>query len=92
MTTNTNCAHYWILEIANGPTSTGMCKLCGTTKEFTNTIDTDGWNNDAVAKRHTKYWREAQRLGIQKRKASANVFATEYPDINLRGKYLYKTE
>ena len=30
------CHHYWILEKANGPTSRGVCKFCGTEKEFDN--------------------------------------------------------
>ena len=25
------CYHYWIIEIANGPKSRGVCKYCGET-------------------------------------------------------------
>ncbi len=32
------CHHYWIIESANGPTSRGICKLCGTVKEFLNSV------------------------------------------------------
>jgi hypothetical protein len=34
--TEEQCHHYWVIEVANGPTSTGRCKYCGETKEFLN--------------------------------------------------------
>ena len=30
------CAHYWVIESANGPTSRGVCKFCGEQREFRN--------------------------------------------------------
>ena len=30
------CGHYWVIEVANGPTSMGECKYCGAKKEFYN--------------------------------------------------------
>ena len=30
------CRHCWIIESADGPTSRGVCKLCGAEKEFLN--------------------------------------------------------
>ena len=35
-TTEPVCRHHWLIEPPNGPTSTGVCKLCGSTKEFDN--------------------------------------------------------
>jgi len=32
------CNHYWVIEIANGPTSTGRCKYCGEVREFYNAL------------------------------------------------------
>lgn len=32
------CNHYWIIEIANGPKSRGVCKYCGETRDFLNTM------------------------------------------------------
>lgn len=32
----TQCPHYWIIEPPKGPTSKGVCKLCGASKEFNN--------------------------------------------------------
>ena len=30
------CHHFWMIEVANGPTSSGTCKNCGAVKEFYN--------------------------------------------------------
>ena len=30
------CRHYWVIESPKGPTSRGVCKLCGAEKEFNN--------------------------------------------------------
>jgi len=32
------CRHYWIIESPSGPTSKGVCKLCGAEKEFHNSF------------------------------------------------------
>ena len=32
------CRHYWIIEIANGPKSRGVCKYCGESRNFLNSI------------------------------------------------------
>ncbi len=32
------CHHYWLIESAKGHTSRGVCKLCGASKEFFNSI------------------------------------------------------
>ena len=30
------CHHHWVIEVANGPKSRGVCKYCGETREFFN--------------------------------------------------------
>ena len=35
------CNHYWVIESPRGPTSSGICKFCGTRKEF------DNWGPDS---------------------------------------------
>jgi hypothetical protein len=32
------CGHYWRIGSADGPTSKGICKLCGLEKEFNNSF------------------------------------------------------
>ena len=40
------CRHYWIIESPNGPTSRGMCKLCGAEKEFQNFLPYPLWEGN----------------------------------------------
>ncbi|UCC60349.1 MAG: hypothetical protein JSW38_07470 [Dehalococcoidia bacterium] len=30
------CPHHWLIDPPQGPTSMGICKLCGATREFDN--------------------------------------------------------
>jgi len=32
------CSHYWIIEVADGSKSRGVCKYCGETRDFFNSI------------------------------------------------------
>jgi hypothetical protein len=32
------CSHHWLIEPPKGPTSMGVCKLCGARKEFDNQL------------------------------------------------------
>jgi len=38
----TTCRHYWVIETASGPTSRGVCKICGEEREFQNS-----WTNSS---------------------------------------------
>jgi len=40
------CRHYWIIESPNGPTSRGVCKYCGTVKEFSNYLPYPAWEEN----------------------------------------------
>lgn len=31
-----DCAHHWEIETPNGPTSEGVCRTCGATRDFSN--------------------------------------------------------
>ncbi len=33
------CRHHWVIEMPNGPTSHGQCKLCGVERDFFNNPD-----------------------------------------------------
>ena len=39
------CAHYWVIESANGPVSQGACLECGEVRGFKNFIES--WNADS---------------------------------------------
>lgn len=32
------CHHFWVIEAAQGHTSRGVCKICGTMREFLNSM------------------------------------------------------
>ena len=32
------CNHYWIIEMAKGPKSRGICRYCGESRDFLNSI------------------------------------------------------
>lgn len=33
------CAHYWLIERPNGPTSKGVCRLCSEERDFPNYLE-----------------------------------------------------
>jgi hypothetical protein len=34
-----SCRHHWIIDTANGPTSHGRCKRCGSERDFFNNVE-----------------------------------------------------
>lgn len=34
-----NCVHHWIVDPADGPTSRGRCKHCGSKRSFSNSTE-----------------------------------------------------
>ena len=40
-----NCIHYFIVDPPNGPTSQGVCKFCGFTRSFQNSLGDPSWMN-----------------------------------------------
>ena len=39
------CAHHWLIQPADGPTSDGVCRICGETREFKNYVETATWGD-----------------------------------------------
>ncbi len=37
------CAHHWVIDSPDGPTSKGVCKLCGSISEFNNSVPQMQW-------------------------------------------------
>jgi hypothetical protein len=51
------CRHHWIIEPASGPTSRGLCKICGTEKHFDNVLEEtplDKYDASAFTRLNTK--------------------------------------
>ena len=40
------CPHHWVIEGAGGPTSKGLCRLCGADRDFKNYLEGARWDND----------------------------------------------
>ena len=45
------CRHHWLIQAADGPTSTGVCRICGETKDFNNYIETATWGDTRLINR-----------------------------------------
>ena len=43
------CRHHWLIDPANGPTSRGVCKICGEVKMFDNILADLLSNKDSSA-------------------------------------------
>ena len=37
------CAHFWMIDSPSGPTSKGVCKMCGDEKDFKNSFHITSW-------------------------------------------------
>ncbi len=44
------CAHQWDIETPNGPTSEGVCSMCGETKDFANSQPDSTWDRTPKGK------------------------------------------
>lgn len=42
------CAHHWVFESPNGPTSVGTCNRCGATKEAVNRFTVTDWDRSGA--------------------------------------------
>ena len=40
--------HRWAIQPPDGPTSWGVCRSCGETREFKNHIDVENWKEKGV--------------------------------------------
>jgi hypothetical protein len=52
------CQHFWLIDTPNGPTSQGVCKLCGERGEFRNSMPGSGWDRESP---QSKRARQARR-------------------------------
>ncbi len=67
--TDTQCPHHWIIETSHGPTSKGVCRLCGEEREFAN------------SPAQVKHWTEIaqQKRAEQNARASQEAHTKEQP-------------
>ena len=45
------CQHHWVIQAADGPTSAGVCRVCGEIKDFKNYVETATWGDTRLINR-----------------------------------------
>lgn len=45
------CQHHWVIQAADGPTSPGLCRVCGETRDFKNYVETATWGDTRLINR-----------------------------------------
>lgn len=45
------CQHHWVIQAADGPTSPGVCRECGETRDFKNYVETATWGDTRLINR-----------------------------------------
>ena len=50
------CRHHWLIESPHGPTSMGICKLCGAQKEFRNSASDLLWEDNPLSELSSGRW------------------------------------
>ena len=43
------CQHFWVIQPAMGPESSGTCRTCGETREFKNYVEGAAWGDSRLA-------------------------------------------
>jgi len=55
-----SCQHYWMIASPNGPVSEGVCKYCGESSEFKNSIQGSGWDRESPQSRKARQAKAAE--------------------------------
>lgn len=71
------CRHHWKIDAPNGATSMGVCKRCGTEREFANSTSESIWDNDHGESGFNRYRRRVNN-------EIAVTHEPEKPRANLR--------
>ncbi len=45
------CQHHWLIQAADGPTSPGVCRVCGEARDFRNYVETASWGDTRLVNR-----------------------------------------
>ena len=45
------CRHHWLIQAADGPTSAGICRICGENRDFKNYVETATWGDTRLINR-----------------------------------------
>ena len=56
------CAHHWVIQPAMGPSSQGVCQICGESKDFQNYVEAASWGDSRHTDRPSEASKEAMVL------------------------------
>ncbi|MBI2305377.1 MAG: hypothetical protein HYU86_11610 [Chloroflexi bacterium] len=59
------CRHHWVIDRPAGPTSRGVCKVCGEEKYFSNSQSDMDWDFDPVKELSEPSWDEMKRSALE---------------------------
>lgn len=68
-----NCQHHWVIQDADGPESLGVCRECGTVKQFKNYLATSHWGEDRS--------RNESRASLLGKPSSSRIFVEDENDF-----------
>jgi len=60
--TEPDCRHHWLIESPQGPTSMGICKLCGEQKEFRNSASDLLWEDEPLSELSYGRWGKSREF------------------------------
>lgn len=56
------CAHHWVIQPAMGPSSQGICQICGESRDFQNYVEAASWGDSRHVDRSSEASKEAMAL------------------------------
>ena len=60
--TEPTCRHHWLIESPHGATSMGVCKLCGSQKEFRNSAGDFLWEDEPMSELAHGQWGRSRSI------------------------------
>ena len=61
------CRHHWLIEAPHGATSMGVCKLCGSQKEFRNSAGDFLWEDEPMSELAYGRWGRSRSISAPAR-------------------------
>lgn len=56
------CAHHWVIQPAMGPSSQGVCQICGESRDFQNYVEAASWGDSRHADRSGESGKDVMAL------------------------------
>jgi hypothetical protein len=73
--TQPECRHHWLIESPHGATSMGICKLCGSQKEFRNSAGDFLWEDEPLSELSYGQWGRSRSISAPVREQEGEEVA-----------------